>query len=64
MKIKAKNKKDKEMAEVLDKIFRQWMKKNPCFEYDIKNLYREVMIFNLKWGTEIELKINSNSLTK
>jgi hypothetical protein len=57
IKIKAKNRKDKFKAFLLEKECEEWLKQNKDMMKDYMNLVNDVMLFKAKWGIPVELRI-------
>ncbi len=50
------NKKEKVMQRIIQKMHDDFVKENPQFEKDVADLTVAVVMFNTKWGTNIEPK--------
>lgn len=41
--------------ELFEKLTRQWMNDNPILLEDLDEIARKVTLFNMKWGTNLNL---------
>ena len=47
--------KDEAKQFIAQKMYEQWIKENPGLEEDILELSTQITMFNIKWGTKLDL---------